>query len=124
MAKVLIVDDAAFMRGSLEFIVKNSGHEVVGAAKDGKEAIELYKSLKPDLVTLDILMKEVDGLKTLEAIMRQDPKAKVVMITALGQEEKQKQAEMLGAKGYIRKPFKQTEIVEEIKKVLGAKSSV
>lgn len=119
MAKVLIVDDAAFMRGSLEFIVKNTGHEVVGAAKDGKEAIELYKSLKPDLVTLDILMKEVDGLKTLEAIIRHDPKAKVVMITALGQEEKQKQAERLGAKGYIRKPFKQAEIVEEIKKVLG-----
>lgn len=123
MAKVLIVDDAAFMRGSLEFIVKNTGHEVVGAAKDGKEAIELYKSLKPDLVTLDILMKEVDGLKTLEAIMRHDPKAKVVMITALGQEEKQKQAERLGAKGYIRKPFKQVEIVEEIKKVLGKKGS-
>lgn len=124
MAKVLIVDDAAFMRGSLEFIIKNSGHEVVGAAKDGKEAIELYKNLKPDLVTLDILMKEVDGLKTLEAIMRHDPDARVVMITALGQEEKQKQAERLGAKGYIRKPFKQAEITEEIKKVLGEKSSV
>lgn len=123
MAKVLIVDDAAFMRGSLEFIVKSTGHEVVGAAKDGKEAIELYKSLKPDLVTLDILMKEVGGLKTLEAIMRLDPKAKVVMITALGQEEKQKQAERLGAKGYIRKPFKQTEIVEVIKKVLEKKGS-
>ena len=118
MATVLVVDDASFMRGSLKFIVENAGHEVVGMAKDGKEALELYRKLRPEVVTLDILMRGTDGLTALEAIMTEDPTAKVIMVTALGQEEKQEEARQLGACGYIRKPFKQTEIVDEIERVL------
>jgi two-component system chemotaxis response regulator CheY len=118
MARILIVDDASFMRNSLKYIIETAGHAVVGMAKDGKEAQELYQSLKPDLVTLDILMKGGDGLSALKNIRKEDPKAKIIMITALGQEEKQEEARQLGASGYIRKPFNQTEIINEIRRVL------
>ena len=118
MATVLIVDDASFMRGSLKFIVESAGHKVVGTAKDGREALELYKKLKPDLVTLDILMDEMDGFAALKAIKDLDPEAKAIMVTALGQKEKQAEARKLGAVGYIRKPFTMKEISEEIGRVL------
>ena len=124
MAEILIVDDASFMRGSLKYIVEGAGHNVVGMAKDGEEALELYRKLKPDVVTLDILMGGMDGLSALKAIMKENPGAKVIMVTALGQEEKQEEARKLGACGYIRKPFKQTEIVNEIKWVLGGERRV
>ncbi len=121
MARILIVDDASFMRGSLKFIVESGGHEVVGMAKNGKEALELYTKFKPDMVTLDILMKEMDGVTALKEILKRDPKAKVVMVTALGHEEKQQEAESLGASGFVRKPFQQGEILKEIEKVVGGK---
>lgn len=124
MAKILIVDDASFMRGSLKYIVEGAGHNVVGTAKDGQEALELYRKLKPDVVTLDILMGGMDGLSALKAIMEENPGAKVIMVTALGQEEKQEEARKFGACGYIRKPFKQTEIVNEIKWVMGGERRV
>jgi len=119
MAKILIVDDASFMRGSLKFIVETAGHEVVGTAKNGREALELYTKLNPDLVTLDILMDEMDGFSALKAIRDLDHEAKVIMVTALGQDEKQAEARKLGASGYIRKPFTMTDISDEIEKVLG-----
>ena len=122
MATILIVDDAAFMRGSLKYIIEGAGHTIVGMAKDGQEALKLTRELKPDIVTLDILMSGMDGLSALEAIMKESPEAKVIMVTALGQEEKQEEAFKLGACGYIRKPFKQTEIVDEIRRVLGSDS--
>jgi len=122
MATILIVDDAAFMRGSLKYIIEGAGHTIVGMAKDGQEALKLTRELKPDIVTLDILMSGMDGLSALEAIMKESPEAKVIMVTALGQEEKQEEAFKLGASGYIRKPFKQTEIVDEIRRVLGSDS--
>ena len=122
MATVLVVDDASFMRGSLKYIIETTGHEVVCTAKDGREALELYKKLNPDLVTLDILMDEMDGFSALKAIKDLNPKAKVIMVTALGQEEKQTEARELGAVGYIRKPFTMGEISEEIERVLKIKN--
>jgi two-component system chemotaxis response regulator CheY len=119
MARILIVDDASFMRGSLKYSVEKDGHTVAGLAKDGVEAIEMYKKLKPDLVTMDILMKGMDGITALKNIRKSDPKAKVVMVTAMGLEEKEKEARDLGASGYIRKPFKHNEIMDTLKKVLG-----
>lgn len=119
MTTVLVVDDASFMRSSLKFIIESAGYEVIGLAKDGKEALELYKELKPDIVTLDILMREMDGMAALKAIMRENPRAKVIMVTALGHEAKQKEAMNLAASGYIRKPFKREEIIMEIERVLG-----
>ncbi len=122
MARILVVDDAAFMRGSLKFILETAGHEVIGTGEDGKDALNLYKKLKPDLVTLDILMKGVDGLTALKNIMEYDNNAKVIMISALGMEDKQEEAGKLGSKGYIRKPFKQAEIVAEVERVLKGSS--
>ena len=122
MATILIVDDAAFMRGSLKYIVEGAGHNVIGMAKDGGEALELCGKLKPDIVTLDVLMSGMDGISALKAIKKRDPRVKIIMVTALGQEEKQKEAFKSGASGYIRKPFKQTEIVDEIRRVLGNNS--
>ena len=118
MATVLIADDASFMRNSLKYIVENAGHTVVGMAKEGQEALELYLKYKPDVVTLDLLMPEKDGFWALKAITKEDPKAKVIMVTALGNEDKQEEAYEIGAAGYIRKPFKPTEIANEINKVL------
>ena len=118
MAKILIVDDAAFMRGSLKYIVEKAGHSVVGMAKDGQEALDLCRKLKPEIVTLDILMSGMDGLSALKAIKKESSGIKVIMVSALGQEEKQKEAYELGALGYIRKPFKRTEIANEIERVL------
>ena len=118
MATILIADDASFMRGTLKYIVENAHHKVVGTAKEGKEAVEMYTRLKPDLVLLDILMEGVDGIAALKAIRKHDPEAKVVMVTALGQEHKRQEAQQLGASGYIRKPFKQEEIADEINRIL------
>lgn len=121
MANILIVDDAAFMREALKHILENAGHKVVGLAGDGIEALSLFKTLRPDIVTMDILMPGMDGMRALKAIKNEDPKSKVIMVTALGQEQTQEQARKLGASGYIRKPFKADEIVDEIKKVLVGK---
>ncbi|EKD22368.1 MAG: chemotaxis response regulator [uncultured bacterium] len=118
MAKIVVVDDASFMRGSLKFILETAGHEIVGMGKDGAEAEQLYKELMPDLMTMDILMKGVDGLTALKKIRENYPEAKIVMVTALGQETKEAEARDLGAAGYIRKPFKQKEIVDAVAAVL------
>lgn len=121
MAKIVVVDDASFMRGSLEYILKSGGHEVIGLGKSGEEGVQLYKDLRPDAMTMDILMKGGDGLTALKAIKEIDPQAKVVMVTALGQEAKEDAAKKLGAAGYIRKPFKQSEIIEAIESALKGK---
>jgi two-component system chemotaxis response regulator CheY len=118
MAKILIVDNASFMRSSLKFIVENAGHSVVGMAENGGDAIKLYKELKPDIVLMDILMEGMDGIQALESVRKDDPNARVIMVTALGQENLQEKARGLGAAGYIRKPFKQEEIVKEIERVM------
>ncbi len=118
MASVLIVDDAAFMRMLLKRILTQAGHQVVGEASTGKEAIEKYKQLKPDLVTMDIVMPEMDGITAVGEIMKIDPNAKIIMITAVGQEAKVMQALKNGAKGYIVKPFQAPKVLEEINRVL------
>lgn len=117
MKKVLIVDDALFMRVSLKKILEENGFEVVGEANNGLEAISKYMILKPDIVTMDITMPEMNGVEALEQIKKQDPAAKVVMISALGQEEWIRKAIMLGAKGFIVKPYKQEYVVDTLKKL-------
>ncbi len=118
MARILIVDNASFMRNSLKFIIEKGGHEVIAMGGDGAEAIKLYKSYKPDIVTMDILMEGMDGIQALREIMKDDPSAKVIMVTALGQENMQDEAKILGAAGYIRKPFKTEDITKEIERVM------
>ncbi|AZT90775.1 response regulator [Caldicellulosiruptor changbaiensis] len=112
MKKVLIVDDAAFVRYSLKHTLEKYGFEVVGEACDGKSCLRMFSELKPDIVTLDITMPEMNGIEVLKKIMEIDRNAKVVMITALGQEEKVKEAVLNGAKGFIVKPYKEEHLVK------------
>ncbi|MFZ5353095.1 MAG: response regulator [Bacillota bacterium] len=118
MKKVLIVDDAAFMRGSLKMILEQNGFQVVGEASNGLEAIKLYKELMPDIVTMDITMPELDGIEAVKMIKQLDCNAKIVMISAMGQESKVKDAVISGAKGFIVKPFKSEFVVETLSKIL------
>ncbi|HHU29173.1 MAG TPA: response regulator [Firmicutes bacterium] len=117
MTRVLVIDDAAFMRLSLKNMLLNNGFEVVGEAENGAIGIKKYLECKPDIVTLDITMPEMDGLKTLKEIMKIDPKATVVMITAMGQESMVKEAILNGAKSFIIKPFKENYVIKTLKKL-------
>ena len=117
MAKVLIVDDAAFMRISIKNMLTKNGYEVVGEAENGTVGVEMYKSLSPDIVTMDITMPEMDGLQALKEIVKLDPKAKVVMVSAMGQEAMVRDAIVSGAKGFIVKPFKEDGIIAALKKL-------
>lgn len=119
MTRVLVVDDTAFARMTIRNILEKQGFVVVGEAANGREGVEKYKELRPDVVTMDITMPEMNGLDALKAIMAFDPKAKVVMITAMGQEAMVRSAVLAGAKSFIVKPFKEDHVVNAIKKVLG-----
>lgn len=117
MKRVLVVDDATFMRISLKTILERNGFEVVGEAANGLEAIEKYFILKPDIVTMDITMPEMDGVQALGEIKKQDPSAKIVMISALGQESWVKKAVMQGAKGFVIKPYKEDYVIQTLNKL-------
>jgi two-component system chemotaxis response regulator CheY len=117
MARILIVDDAAFMRLSIKTMLERNGFEVVGEANSGKEAIKKYLELKPDIVTMDITMPEMSGIEALKAIRQNDPSAKVIMVSAMGQDFLLKDAIINGAKYFIVKPFREDDIVKTIKQV-------
>ncbi|MGH2859961.1 MAG: response regulator [Solirubrobacteraceae bacterium] len=118
MARVLIVDDAAFMRKLLTDALTNGGHEVVGEAGNGNEAVTRWQELRPELTTLDITMPEKDGLTALAEIMAIDPSAKIIMCSALGQEGKVLEAVKLGAKDFVVKPFQPPRVLEAVEKAL------
>jgi two-component system, chemotaxis family, chemotaxis protein CheY len=120
MGRILIVDDTLFMRTLLKNILFSGGHSIVGEAGDGDEAIEKYKELKPDLVTMDVVMPKMNGIEALKAIKSLDPNARVIMCTAVGQEQMVKLAIKSGARGYVVKPFQAPKVLEEIKNVLGS----
>ncbi|TNJ64304.1 response regulator [Paenibacillus hemerocallicola] len=117
--KILIVDDAAFMRMMIKEILSKNGYEVVGEAQDGSVAVEKYKELKPDLVTMDITMPEMDGIAALKEIKKFDANAKVIMCSAMGQQAMVIDAIQAGAKDFIVKPFQADRVIEAIKKTLG-----
>ena len=117
MATVLIVDDAAFMRISIKNMLTKNGYEVIGEAENGKVGVEMYKNLSPDIVTMDITMPEMSGLEALKEITKIDPQAKVVMVSAMGQEAMVREAIVSGAKGFIVKPFKEDGIIAALKKL-------
>ena len=116
--KVMLVDDTKFMRMMLANILKPKGFEIVAEAGDGLEAIEAYKKHKPDLVTMDIVMPNMEGIEAVRNICTDDSNAKIIMVTAVGQEHKVKEAIQAGAKGYIVKPFKAPQVFEEVEKIL------
>jgi two-component system, chemotaxis family, chemotaxis protein CheY len=117
--RILIVDDAAFMRMMIRDILSKNGFEVVGEANDGLQAIEKFKELHPDLITMDITMPEMDGIHALKEIKKLDPNAKVIMCSAMGQQAMVIDAIQAGAKDFIVKPFQADRVIEAIKKTLG-----
>lgn len=119
MASILIVDDSRTSRRILKNILEERGHEIVGEARDGQEAVELYCGLKPDVVTMDITMPVMDGLAALQAIREKDENAKVIMITAAGQKEKMTEAVKYGAVEFLTKPFAGEEVLSVVERVAG-----
>ena len=117
MKRVLIVDDASFMRMSIKNMLANYDFEIVGEAENGVMAIEKYKELQPDIVTMDITMPEMDGLEALREIKKIDPGASVVMVSALGQEARMKEAIIYGAKVFIVKTFKEEMLISALSKL-------
>jgi two-component system chemotaxis response regulator CheY len=118
MARVLVVDDAAFMRKMVSDVLLGGGHEVVGEAGDGVEAVARYEELRPEVTTLDITMPEKDGLSALREIIALDPAARVVMCSALGQESKVLESIKLGAKDFVVKPFQADRVLGAVEKAL------
>jgi two-component system chemotaxis response regulator CheY len=116
--KILIVDDAAFMRTIITDILVKNGFEIAGEASTGVEAIKKYKELSPDLVTLDITMPEMDGITSLKEIKKFDPDAKIIMCSAMGQQVIVIDAIQAGAKDFVVKPFQAERVVEAVKKAL------
>ena len=119
MAKILIVDDAAFMRMMIKDILTKNGYEVVAGAANGVEAVELYKSHQPDLVTMDITMPEMDGIEAVKQIKAVNPAAKVIMCSAMGQQSMVMDAIKAGANDFIVKPFQADRVLEAVKKIVG-----
>jgi two-component system chemotaxis response regulator CheY len=118
MARILVVDDAAFMRKMVSDALIKGGHEVVGEAGNGVEAITRFQELKPELTTLDITMPEKDGLAALKEIIEIEPTARVIMCSALGQESKVLESIKLGARDFVVKPFKPERVLEAVDKAL------
>ena len=114
--KILVVDDAAFMRMMIKDILVKHGYEVVGEATNGAEALVLFKELAPDLVTMDITMPEMDGITAVKEIKKMDPNARIIMCSAMGQQNMVLEAIQAGAKDFIVKPFQADRVVDAVKK--------
>lgn len=122
--RVMIVDDAAFTRNMLKAIISKIDQiEVVGEAANGVEAISLYKKLNPDLVTMDLVMPEKGGIEATEEILKINPSALIVVVSALGQEALVLEAAKKGAKDFIQKPFKSEQILEVMDRILKNKTT-
>ncbi|WP_371804713.1 response regulator [Candidatus Lokiarchaeum ossiferum] len=121
MAKILIVDDAQFMRNILTKILTANGHQIVGEADNANSGIEQFKELSPDLVTMDICMPDKSGIEAIKEIINIEPNAKILVCSSLGQELMVMEAIQLGAKDFIVKPFKKEKLVEMINKIVEEK---
>jgi two-component system chemotaxis response regulator CheY len=116
---VLVVDDAIFMRTMIGDILKQAGFEVVGEASSGVEAVQKYKELKPDLVTMDIVMPDMGGIDAVREIIKEDPDAKVLMCSAMGQQGLVVEAIQAGARDFVVKPFQPSRVIEAVQRLLG-----
>lgn len=117
--RILIVDDASYMREMIKDILVKGGYEIVGEASDGTDAVERYPALKPDLVTMDIVMRTKSGIDAIGEIVKTDPDAKILVISAMGQQAMIVDAIQAGAKGFVIKPFKPEVLLEEVKRIVG-----
>ena len=116
---VLVCDDAIFMRTMIGDILKQAGYEVVGEAETGVQAVERYRELRPDLVTMDIVMPDMSGIEAVRAICQEDPDAKILMCSAMGQQALVVEAIQAGAKDFIVKPFQPSRVLEAVQRLLG-----
>jgi two-component system chemotaxis response regulator CheY len=121
MARILVVDDAVFMRRMISDILTKEGHAIAGEAENAREAVRLYKELKPDIMTMDIIMPEVDGIDALGAvreILASDKDARIIMVSAMGQQEMVVESIQAGAKDFIVKPFEPSRVIETVERLL------
>lgn len=118
MARILIVDDAKFMRHMLKGILLPGGHEVVAEAENGEKGIEMYDIYSPDIVTMDITMPEMNGIEAARIIISKHPDANIIMCSAMGQQSMVRDAVVAGAKGFVVKPFNDNKILSEIDRIL------
>ena len=116
---VLICDDAIFMRTMISDILTQAGFEVVGEAESGSQAVEKYRALKPDLVTMDIVMPDMGGIEAVREICKADPEARILMCSAMGQQALVVEAIQAGAKDFVVKPFQPSRVLEAVQRVLG-----
>ncbi len=117
-ARILVVDDAAFMRMMIRDILVKNGYEVAGEAANGNEAVLKYQELRPDVTTMDITMPEMDGITAVREIRKADPNARIIMCSAMGQQAMVLDAIQAGARDFIVKPFQEDRVIDAIKKVL------
>jgi len=117
--RILVVDDAAFMRMMIKDILSKNGYEIAGEAENGLRAIEKFQELHPDLTTMDITMPEMDGIAAVKEIRKIDPNAKVIMCSAMGQQSMVIESIQSGARDFIVKPFQADRVLEAIRKVVG-----
>jgi two-component system, chemotaxis family, chemotaxis protein CheY len=115
---VLVCDDAIFMRTMISDILSQAGFEIVGEAESGLQAVEKYRVLKPDLVTMDIVMPDMGGIEAVREICKTDPEAKILMCSAMGQQALVVEAIQAGAKDFVVKPFQPSRVLEAVQRVL------
>ncbi len=115
---VLVCDDAVFMRTMVSDILSQAGFTVVGEAENGKQAVEKYQQLKPDLVTMDIIMPEMGGIEAVKKITQMDPGARILMCSAMGQQALVQEALQAGARDFVVKPFQPSRVLEAVQRVL------
>jgi two-component system chemotaxis response regulator CheY len=116
---VLVCDDAIFMRTMITDILSQAGYDIVGEAESGAQAVQRYRELRPDLVTMDIVMPDMGGIDAVREIVKQDPDAKILMCSAMGQQALVVEAIQAGAKDFVVKPFQPSRVLEAVQRVLG-----
>jgi two-component system chemotaxis response regulator CheY len=116
---VLVCDDAIFMRTMITDILTQAGYEVIGEAESGAQAVEKYRQLKPDMVTMDIVMPDMGGIEAVREICKNNPEAKILMCSAMGQQALVVEAIQAGAKDFVVKPFQPSRVLEAVQRLLG-----
>jgi len=117
MKTVLVVDDSSYMRRLIKNIVTRNGYDVVGEAENGRIGVAKYKELRPDVVTMDLVMDDMNGLEALKHIVDEYPDANVIMVSSMGQDVIVRDAIVLGAKNFIHKPFDEQQVLEALNKL-------
>ena len=122
MAKILIIENSIFMKGSLKFLLEQAGHNVIGVATNTEEALRMHEQYHPDITTCDLLMRGEDGMPIIRALLEKYPNSKIVAVWVSGLETKIEEAKQAGIVGILEKPYKFEDLTKEIERVLNARS--